>query len=169
MRIMMKSAKVALMAVLSVLAVSCKDTDVFDPDGPLPGGDETSEKVANTFDFSTIQNVNLSVDYSAFKLYGPVQFSVYNQNPFVGEDEFEQLDLLKKLLGDNFAIAREIDDYPLPIVARMNTFNNFSILIAFYNAGSALRYFQRKYIILVFLHLSGPDNLDPAFSSDESH
>ncbi len=34
------------------------------------------------------------------------------------KDEFEQLDLLKKLLGDNFAIAREIDDYPLPIVAR---------------------------------------------------
>ena len=92
MRIMMKSAKVALMAALTVLAVSCKDTDVYDPDAPLPGGEETSEKVANTFDFSTIQNVNLSVDYSAFKLYGPVQFSVYNQNPFVGEDEFEQLD-----------------------------------------------------------------------------
>lgn len=49
------------------------------------------EAVANTFDFATVQDVNLQVDYSAFRTYGPVFFSVYCENPFEGEDESMKL------------------------------------------------------------------------------
>jgi hypothetical protein len=44
-----------------------------------------SSTEANTFDFSTTRNVDLIVDYSDFKPYGPVFFSVYNVNPLVNE------------------------------------------------------------------------------------
>ncbi len=50
------------------------------------------QKVANTFDFSTVQDVMLTVDYSAFNTHGPVFFSIYHENPFVGEGEDEHLD-----------------------------------------------------------------------------
>lgn len=73
------------MTVLSVMTLSCSDKDVYDPDF------EKNAKLAmpaNTFDFSTVQEVNLTVDYSAFNLYGPVRFSIYNENPLiVGEDD----------------------------------------------------------------------------------
>jgi hypothetical protein len=49
---------------------------------PTPGPNTTT-KVPNSFDFSTVQKVKLNVDYSAFQTYGPVFFGVYTQNPFV--------------------------------------------------------------------------------------
>lgn len=49
------------------------------------------EAVANTFDFATVQDVNLQVDYSAFHTHGPVFFSVYSENPFEGEGESMKL------------------------------------------------------------------------------
>lgn len=49
------------------------------------------EAVANTFDFSTVQDINLQVDYSAFETHGPVFFSVYSENPFEGEGESMKL------------------------------------------------------------------------------
>jgi len=74
-----------------LFAVSSCQKDVFNPEAPQP---ENPQKFveANTFDFSTIQTVKLSVDYSAFQTYGPVFFSVYNENPFVGEGENEHID-----------------------------------------------------------------------------
>lgn len=83
----MKGLKVILLCVVTVIAVSCKDKDLYDAEIANPTNMEF-----NSFDFSTVQTVNLSVDYSAFKTYGPVFFSVYSENPFVGEGEEEHLD-----------------------------------------------------------------------------
>ena len=52
-----------------------------EPNGNVP------EKAPNTFDFSTVQKVNLSVDYSAIKTYGPVFFGVYAENPFIIQED----------------------------------------------------------------------------------
>ena len=59
---------------------SCKDTDEFF--SPKDKGNPASEKPYD-FDFSTTRKVDLIVDYSAFDIYGPVLFSVYDTNPIV--------------------------------------------------------------------------------------
>lgn len=74
-------SKVCSLVFLAILLVACGDKFQFDPSNN-PGGDG-NKKVANTFNFSTVQEVQLSVDYSAFKTYGPVFFGVYTQNPFI--------------------------------------------------------------------------------------
>jgi LruC domain-containing protein len=84
------SSKIAIIAISSLFAVSCSDTKLYDPDAVKS---TTHNLEANDFDFSTVQQVNLTVDYSAFKTYGQVFFSVYSKNPFVGEGEDEHLDL----------------------------------------------------------------------------
>ena len=91
MRIIKRCADVALLIVLSVMAVSCMDKSLNGPEDVKPI-EEKTVKASNSFDFSTVQNVNLKVDYSSFKTYGPVFFSVYAENPFVGEEEEEHLD-----------------------------------------------------------------------------
>ena len=68
--------------VLIFSMVSCIDKSKYDPSYGL-NEDEVALKVPNSFDFSTIQKVNLSVDYSAYKTYGPVFFGVYTENPFI--------------------------------------------------------------------------------------
>ena len=74
--------KFVLAAAVITLFVSCvKDIEVR---GSQPGS-ENGE--ANSFDFSTVQNINLSVDYSAYHAQTPVLFSVYSENPFNGSDE----------------------------------------------------------------------------------
>ena len=85
---MMKPAnfltRTCMFACILFLGVSCKDTDEFfssDKDN------NTVLKDVNTFDFSTSQEVDLIVDYSAFNAMIPVFFSVYNVNPFVNENE----------------------------------------------------------------------------------
>lgn len=70
-----------IFACLSVAAVSCSEDEFFEK-----GNEPSEEKVANTFDFSTKQEVDLIVDYSSYKTYGPVWFSVYDVNPIVDED-----------------------------------------------------------------------------------
>lgn len=77
-----------LLTVMSAMLYSCKDKDLYDPEAVKPGQEL---KVANSFNFSTIQEVALTIDYSAIKTYGPVFFSIYNENPFVGEGEDEHL------------------------------------------------------------------------------
>ena len=62
--------------------VSCVDKSKFEPNYGI-NDDETVVIVPNSFDFSTVQKVNLSVDYSAYKTYGPVFFGVYTENPFI--------------------------------------------------------------------------------------
>ena len=76
--------RLCIYAFACVVAISCNDTDDFfekENDSPV------ADKVANTFDFSTTQDVDLIVDYSAFNAKIPVFFSVYNVNPFVNENK----------------------------------------------------------------------------------
>ena len=80
-----------LLMTIAFVAVSCRETNLYDPE-IANQGKQIVEKEFNTFNYSTIQNVSLSVDYSAFETYGPVFFSVYNENPFVGEGDDEHLD-----------------------------------------------------------------------------
>ena len=71
-----------LIGLVSLLATSCMNKDVFDETTP-----EKTVAPSNSFDFSTQQTVNLNVDYSAYETYGPVFFSVYAENPFDGSEE----------------------------------------------------------------------------------
>ena len=75
--------RLCIYAFACVVAISCKDDDEFFD----RGSDSTVDGVANTFDFSTTQDVDLIVDYSAFNAKIPVFFSVYNVNPFVNENK----------------------------------------------------------------------------------
>ena len=68
----------AIAAALTACIDKSKYEMSVDPSNP-----ESGVKVPNSFDFSTVQKVNLSVDYSAFKTYGPVFFGVYAENPFI--------------------------------------------------------------------------------------
>lgn len=75
--------RVCLLACVSILVTSCKDTDdFFSSDNET----EVTVKGANTFDFSTLQEVDLIVDYSDFNANIPIFFSVYNVNPIVNEN-----------------------------------------------------------------------------------
>ena len=75
--------KFVLFAAVITLLVSCVRDIEFRANQP---GSENNEE-ANSFDFSTVQNINLSVDYSAYHAPTPVLFSVYSENPFKGSDE----------------------------------------------------------------------------------
>ena len=78
--------RLCIYAFACVVAVSCKDTDDFFDNG----NDSPVDEVANPFDFSTTQEVDLIVDYSAFNAKIPVFFSVYNVNPFVNENKEDE-------------------------------------------------------------------------------
>ncbi len=95
------NVRLLLLALLLVMTVACQDTNVFDPNAHKPGQEEV-KKLANTFDFSTIQEVALTVDYSSYQTYGPVFFSVYNENPFVGEGDDQYLDESIRPLYENY-------------------------------------------------------------------
>lgn len=73
--------RACMFSCILLAAVSCKDTDEFFS-GNKGKDSGTPESTANTFDFSTIQKVDLQVDYSAFQTHGPVRFSIYNRSPF---------------------------------------------------------------------------------------
>lgn len=85
MSMLYKQTEKALMALTFAMVVAaCGEKDVYQGTDNSGNGTETPVvKVANTFDFATTQKVNLTVDYSAFKTYGPVFFGVYAQNPIV--------------------------------------------------------------------------------------
>ena len=76
--------RTCIYACIFFVGISCKDSDDFATNST--GGKEKVTKEANTFDFSTTQEVYLNVDYSDFKIYGPVFFSIYHVNPFVNEN-----------------------------------------------------------------------------------
>ena len=73
--------KIGLGLILAVSMAGCVDKSKYEMS--INPGDSMPGEVANSFDFSTVQNVNLSVDYSAFKTYGPVFFGVYTENPII--------------------------------------------------------------------------------------
>jgi len=78
--ILMLMKKLLIIAALGLIISSCtKGVDSIPETTPDP----PATKVPNSFDFSTVQNVTLNVDYSAFKTYGPVFFGVYTENPFI--------------------------------------------------------------------------------------
>lgn len=98
--------KALSLAVLSVIAVSCKDSDVYDPNHENPENPNVPFEMGNTFNFSTIQQLKLSVDYSQFTTYGPVFFRVYNKNPFVGEGDDMYLDQSIKPIFEDYTNAQ---------------------------------------------------------------
>lgn len=71
---------------IATLLTACNDASNKDmPAEPdIPG---SAQKAANSFDFSTVQKVNLNVDYSRYRTYGPVFFRVFTENPFSNEDD----------------------------------------------------------------------------------
>ena len=73
--------KICLGFMLGVSMTACVDKSMYgtsiDPNDYMPG------EAPNSFDFSTVQKVNLNVDYSAYKTYGPVFFGVYTENPII--------------------------------------------------------------------------------------
>ena len=73
--------RICLGLILAVSMASCVDKSKYEMS--INPGDSMPGEVANSFDFSTVQNVNLNVDYSAFKTYGPVFFGVYTENPII--------------------------------------------------------------------------------------
>ena len=75
-----------LYACLITVGVSCTDSKDF-VDGNENTPTTPSKTRANSFDFSTTQEVDLIVDYSAFNANIPVFFSVYHVNPFVNENQ----------------------------------------------------------------------------------
>ena len=77
--------KIGLGLVLAVVMAGCVDKSKYQMS--VNPGDSMPGEVANSFDFSTVQKVNLNVDYSAFKTYGPVFFGVYTENPFIIQDD----------------------------------------------------------------------------------
>lgn len=90
---------IGFMAALSVMVVSCKDEDVYDPDF---GKEEKVVLPPNTFNFSTIQDVHLTVDYSAFDVYGPVRFGLYQENPLIEDEESDSFDENIRPMYENF-------------------------------------------------------------------
>ena len=80
--------RLCIYAFACVVAISCKETDDFFDKEKDSSVD--NNKVANAFDFSTTQEVDLIVDYSDFKVYGPVKFSIYSVNPIVSENEYNE-------------------------------------------------------------------------------
>ena len=73
--------KICLGFMFGVSMTACVDKSLYetsiDPNDYMPG------EAPNSFDFSTVQKVNLNVDYSAYKTYGPVFFGVYTENPII--------------------------------------------------------------------------------------
>jgi LruC domain-containing protein len=72
----MKTRKIYQTLLFSAMTIiSCQSHDLYNPEF-----EEKPKPEANTFDFSTIQSVNLNVDYSACAA-GAVFFSIYSENP----------------------------------------------------------------------------------------
>ena len=74
--------KLVFLSTLALFLTGCVSDDI-EYKGPKNSAPE--EEAANSFDFSTTADVNLSVDYSACAPGTPVFFSVYSQNPLNGD------------------------------------------------------------------------------------
>ena len=77
-------SNVCLGLSLAVLLSACSN----EPDNPVDGVLDVFPSVDS--DPSIKQIVELSVDYSAFKTYGPVFFGVYAENPFIIDEEIRR-------------------------------------------------------------------------------
>ena len=75
----MKYEKASILLFVATLLSACVDMSMYENHD----GDDIEQKIPNSFDFSTVQKVKLSVDYSAYNTHGPVFFGVYTENPVV--------------------------------------------------------------------------------------
>lgn len=75
----MKFGKTCALLFAATLMTACIEQSLYEKQN----GDETESKIPNSFDFSTVQKVKLSVDYSAYNTHGPVFFGVYTENPII--------------------------------------------------------------------------------------
>jgi LruC domain-containing protein len=134
--------------IIAISMTACIDKSkyemTYDPNNPES---VTSLKVANSFDFSTVQKVNLTVDYSAFKTYGPVFFGVYTENPFItieGEPDDKWNEDVEPIYEDyteangKFNAVVELPAYAQHLyIATGNFFTGMMLLEADVNNGSA--------------------------------
>ena len=71
---------------IAISLTACTDTSNNDMPAE-PGIPGSWEEVANSFDFSTVQKVDLNVDYNSVRTYGPVFFRIFTENPFITQDD----------------------------------------------------------------------------------
>ena len=72
--------------VIAISLTACTDTSNNDMPAE-PGIPGSGVVVANSFDFSTVQKVDLNVDYNSVRTYGPVFFRIFTENPFITQDD----------------------------------------------------------------------------------
>lgn len=77
--------KVGSLLFAVAMFTACVDKSLYEQNGD--SDNDPTQKVPNTFDFSTVQKVKLRVDYSAFNTHGPVFFGVYTENPIITNEE----------------------------------------------------------------------------------
>ena len=75
--------KIISLSTVALLLLGCVSHDMDDYRAENPANDAAQ---VNEFDFSTVNNVALTVDYSACDPVTPVFFRVYNENPFEGDE-----------------------------------------------------------------------------------
>lgn len=84
--------KTLLYAMMTAcVATSCKETNLYEGSQNNKSGVSVVFENANSFDFSTVQSVKLTVDYSACEAQSAVFFSIYAENPYEGTEESRSL------------------------------------------------------------------------------
>ena len=79
--------KIISLSAVALLLTGCVSNDIDN----YRGDDSGKKAEVNLFDFSTVSDVKLTVDYSASKPTAPIFFKVYSQDPFVGEEINEDI------------------------------------------------------------------------------
>jgi LruC domain-containing protein len=87
--------KIVCFSAVTLLMLGCVSNQV--DDFRVDNQDDIKEKV-NEFNFSTVSDVTLTVDYSAYNPGAPVFFRVFNENPF----KDDELDPTIKPVYSNF-------------------------------------------------------------------
>ena len=73
--------KIISLSLAALLFAGCVSNDIDDYRAPINNGEK-----ANDFNFSTVNNVNLTVDYSACNPTTPVFFRVFSESPFKDDE-----------------------------------------------------------------------------------
>lgn len=80
--------KIISLSAVALLFAGCVSNDVDDYRSDNPTDDAAK---VNLFDFSTVSEVKLTVDYSASKPTAPIFFKVYSEDPFDGDELNENI------------------------------------------------------------------------------
>ena len=81
--------KLLCLSAVALLLTGCSNHDLEEFRGENPNEEKTVK--ANDFNFSTVSEVRLNVDYSACAPQGAVFFSVYSENPMNGDEMDETI------------------------------------------------------------------------------